>query len=263
METQNTNYNKGSEPAKPYDPSGNDRSGVSGRVFAGLIVILIGGLFLVREVGVNIPDWIFNWPMILIAIGVFIGVRHSFRGPAWFIMIALGTLFMVDDLVPDISLRNYIWPIALIAVGLIIIFRPKRSDRESRWRSRWEDKTTSNEPQSTDELLDSVNIFGGIKKNIISKNFRGGEVTTIFGGSELNLTQADVTGKIELEVTQIFGGIKLIVPPHWKIQSEELVSIFGGVDDKRPIQANPSYEDQKVLVLKGTNIFGGIDIKSY
>jgi hypothetical protein len=112
-------------------------------------------------------------------------------------------------------------------------------------------------------MLDSVNIFGGLKKNIISKDFQGGEIVTIFGGSELNLTQADVTGRITLEVTQIFGGIKLIVPPHWRIQSEELVSIFGGVDDKRPILANPTYDEHRVLVLRGTNIFGGIDIKSY
>jgi hypothetical protein len=73
-----------------------------------------------------------------------------------------------------------------------------------------------------------------------------------------------VNGKIVLELTQIFGGTKLIVPPHWKIQSEDLVAIFGGVEDKRAILSDPSVvSGSKVLVLRGTCIFGGIDIKSF
>jgi hypothetical protein len=86
---------------------------------------------------------------------------------------------------------------------------------------------------------------------------------TIFGGTELNFGQADMNNRIVLDITQIFGGAKLIVPPHWRIHSEEIVSIFGSVEDKRPIVANPTYDENKVLILKGTNIFGGIDIKSY
>jgi hypothetical protein len=107
-------------------------------------------------------------------------------------------------------------------------------------------------------------VFGGVKKNIISKNFRGGETVTIFGGTEINLTQADVNGGVVLDLTQIFGGTKLIVPPHWRIQSKDMVAIFGGVDDKRPLLSNASTEEtNKVLILKGTCIFGGIDIRSY
>jgi hypothetical protein len=258
METENTtSYNKNAEQPEHFRGPGR-----SGRIFGGLIVVAVGTLLLARQTGLNIPYWVLSWEMLLIAMGVFVGVKHNFRGPVWFILIAVGSVFLLDDVMPGLVIKDFVWPIVIIGVGLLIMIRPNRHRHDRPWR-RWDDKNYSNEPQSKDELLDSVNIFGGLKKNIISKNFRGGEITTIFGGSELNLTQADVTERIELEVTQIFGGIKLIVPPHWKIQSEELVSIFGGVDDKRPIQSNPSYDDQKVLVLKGTNIFGGIDIKSY
>ena len=103
----------------------------------------------------------------------------------------------------------------------------------------------------------------GIKKNIFSKTFRGGDIVTIFGGTELNLTQADVPHRIVLDITQIFGGAKIIIPPHWKIHSEDVVSIFGSVEDKRPILPDVNYDPTKLLILKGTNIFGGIDIKSY
>ena len=101
-----------------------------------------------------------------------------------------------------------------------------------------------------------------MKKNIISKNFRGGESVTVFGGTEINLTQADISGAVGLEITQIFGGTKLIVPANWTVQSKELVAILGGIDDKRPPVPNAG-APEKVLILKGTCLLGGIEIRSY
>ena len=96
---------------------------------------------------------------------------------------------------------------------------------------------------------------------ILSKNFKGGDIVNIFGGSEIDLTQADMTTPAILEVTAIFGGATLIVPSNWAIKSEA-VTIFGGIGDKRKIV--PTTESPtKTLVLKGTMIFGGMEIKSY
>ena len=92
-----------------------------------------------------------------------------------------------------------------------------------------------------------------------SKNLRGGEIVAVFGGAEVNLTQADFYNRIEIEVVQIFGGTKLVVPANWEVRSEA-VALFGGIEDKRmPMAPSPD----KVLVLKGTTIFGGIEIKSF
>lgn len=95
----------------------------------------------------------------------------------------------------------------------------------------------------------------------MNKNFKGGEATSVFGGTELNLMQADINGHVVFELTQIFGGAKLILPAHWEIKSE-IVNIFGGVEDKRPVQSVTN-DPNKVIVLKGTSIFGGIEIRSY
>ena len=83
----------------------------------------------------------------------------------------------------------------------------------------------------------------------------------VFGGTELNLTQADIQGSAVLELTTIFGGTKLIVPSNWSVKSEA-VTIFGGIEDKRQI-AQVIEHPEKKLILKGTVIFGGIDIKSF
>ena len=107
----------------------------------------------------------------------------------------------------------------------------------------------------------SIFIFGGTKKNVLSKDFKGGDVVNVFGGTELNLTQADIKGTAVLELTTIFGGTKLIVPSNWSIKSEA-VTIFGGIEDKRQLPATQE-APEKLLLLRGTVLFGGIDIKSF
>jgi hypothetical protein len=80
------------------------------------------------------------------------------------------------------------------------------------------------------------------------------------GGTEIDLTQADFTGVIKLDVTQIMGGTKIIVPAHWEVRSE-VTAMFAGFEDKRqqPVVINPD----KVLILQGTSIFGGIELRNY
>jgi hypothetical protein len=58
----------------------------------------------------------------------------------------------------------------------------------------------------------------------------------------------------------VFGGTKLIVPPHWDVKTE-LVTIFGGIEDKRHIASK--IDSSKVLIIQGTTVFGGIEINSY
>ncbi len=245
-----TRYGREPEKIKTNNP-------LSGRVWAGLVLILFGSLLLAHEMGVYFPRWVFSWEMILIAFGIFTGARHSFRSWGWLIPIVIGGAFLLDDIFYDFELRHFIWPALIITIGLVMIFRPRRSGGRM-WDSIPGGPIST--ATSEDDTLDVVSIFGGTKKNVISKNFRGGEVVSFFGGTELNLTQADITGVAILDLTQVFGGTKLIVPSNWKIQSE-VVTIFGGLDDKRNISM-PA-DSNKVLVLKGTCVFGGIDIKSF
>ena len=233
----------------------------SGRVIGGLIVVAVGLVFFADRAGADVPRWLISFETFLIALGLYLGFRHSFKGFGWIIPIAIGAILLVDDIYPYMDLRDYLWPLIIIGAGLVIIFKPGKRHNDQYWR-KWDTEQASS--SLADDYLDSTVIFGGVKKNIISKNFRGGEAVTVFGGTEINLNQADVAGKIVLDLTQVFGGTKLIVPPHWKIQSEDVVAIFGSVEDKRAILSDPSsVSETKVLVLKGTSIFGGIDIKSF
>jgi predicted membrane protein len=236
----------------------------------GLLLLLAGGFLLAREFGLALPDWLFTWPMILIIVGLFIGLKHGFRNPAWLILLFIGSVFLTDQMLPGINLRPFILPVILIGLGLAFMLRPRRhawhqchNSRSNAMRHLRTDNNVEEEAYVADrsDFIDTTSVFGGIKKIVLSKNFQGGEITNIMGGSEINLSQADFKGRICIDTTNVFGGTKLIIPPHWDVQSE-VVAIFGGIDDKRQLNGTPLDPD-KVIVIDGTCLFGGIEIRSY
>lgn len=245
-------------PAQPDRGFSNPQN--SGRAFAGVIVLTIGSILLARQAGADIPGWVLSIGTLLITIGLYMGFRQRFRNWVWMIPTGIGVLFLADRLIEGFSIGAFIWPIIIITVGLVLIFRPKKSSNP--WKN-WQNAGDEgkNVFSHDEDTIDATAIFGAVKKNIISKNFKGGEVTAIFGGAEIYLGQADINGRADLELTHVFGGAKIVVPSDWRVQTDEVVCIFGGLDDKRK---NLSAGDpNKVLVLHGTCIFGGIDIKSY
>ena len=241
---------------------------VRGRRWTGLFLLFIGAAALLRgTLAPLVPAWLFTWQMLLIVMGLFIGVRHNFKGGAGFMLILIGGIFLLTEYYPGFIDRRYVWPLAIMAVGAFLIFKPRHrrwdmQDKEEAAPIVHEDAAPYTEPTGSDEdYLDSTTVFGGIKKTLFTKNFQGGDIVNIMGGTEINLSQADINGRVILDVTQIFGGTKIIVPPHWDIKPE-MAAIFGGIDDKRTFH-NATIDRSKVLVLKGTSIFGGIEIKTF
>ncbi len=258
-----------------------------GKKVLGSAILLIGLALLAKQMGVDFPRWLISWPMLLIVIGIANGVKHQFRNNAWIILILIGSVFLAEKIMPELSVSQYTWPLILIGLGIFFIFGKgfKRGDckRNKRWENFGDYKTKPDEFAYTDytetpkneepatekneyhvageEYIDSVSVFGGTKKSILSKNFKGGDITNIMGGAELNFYHADIKGVVVLDVVQIFGGTKIIVPPSWEVVTE-MAAVFGGIDDKRSL--NQVLTDKsKVLVIKGTSIFGGIDIRNF
>jgi predicted membrane protein len=122
-------------------------------------------------------------------------------------------------------------------------------------------RSTSTSPTG-DDYLDCISVFGGVKKTILSKDFKGGEIVNIFGGAELDFTMADINGRVIVDITQIFGGTKIIVPSNWQVVSD-IAAVFAGIDDKRIRNTSAANSTEKILVLKGVSIFAGIDVRSY
>jgi predicted membrane protein len=240
----------------------------SGRIWGGAIIAIIGFAFLLNNIGLDIPDWIFSWSTLLMALGIFIGLRRNFRGVGWLILLLIGAYNTLDDIAGlDFDISKYALGIGLVIVGGFLIFRPKfpRQDK-ARFKDHFADQfNTGDAEKSTktldNDIIDTSAFFGGSHQTVYSKNFKGGDITAVFGGADINMTQADFSEVASLDVTAVFGGIKLIVPQNWAIKSN-VTALFGSVEDKRA-HLMPTGEIQKTLVLDGTAMFGGIEIKSF
>lgn len=266
----------------------------NGKIWFGALLFIIGATVLLQRTAVlTLPAWVISWPMLFIVIGLFNLIRSGFREGGWLMFMLLGGVFLAGKIAPSLNMRTYIWPVLFMIFGLWIIFKPRR-------KSRWGDcgglmsdgddepeivdqQAETVEPESTatasadstenreqkkgrtggafkEDYADFTSVFGGVEKNIFSKNFRGGDIVNIFGGTSLNLSQADIQGTAVLEMTQVFGGTSLVIPPDWEVKSE-MTAIFGGMEDKRDTRHEPNAE--KTLIIKGTSIFGGIELKNF
>lgn len=233
--------------------------------WGGVIIIAIGCLILLNNLDVNLPNWIFEWHTVLLAIGLIIGFKRNFQGLGWLILTVIGGVFTLEEIMNfNLNVSRLIWPALLIGLGAYLIFRPKCSTKAVAAADTPTDYAAlpASEPKKgSKDFLDSVNVFGGSHQKVFSKNFMGGEVVAVFGGCDVDLSQADFSHEIIIEVIAIFGGCKIIVPPTWEIQAE-VTAIFGGVDDKRTVIA-PQENGHKRIILKGLAMFGGVDIRSY
>jgi len=261
-----------------------------GKEIAGALLLVIGAILLLKQMDMLlIPGWIWDWPTWVIIWGLYSGARHNFRNPAWFILIFVGVAGMLNEAIPHMHIGNFIWPIAIIGVGMWIILRRNNNFDRKTWKKDWEQKwdwryhasvnpnppapdtnpgTSTDvppnippQPSYGDDHLDAVSVFGGVKKIILSKDFKGGEIVNIFGGAELDFTQADINGRVVIDITQIFGGTKIVVPSNWQVVSD-MAAVFASVDDKR-LRSTASPNSDKILILKGVSIFAGVDIRSY
>ncbi len=271
-----------------------------GSIAFGVIILGIGLVLLFRKFGLYIPDWVLTWPMILIAVGTYTLISQQFKSFFGSVVLFIGVYFLLKrefDL--DLGLDQFIWPVGLIALGIYLILHKKQENKVmEEARKNWEDSrknkaeaknsekieeaevvvedTNASKEESTkaadsgfvratgtafvDRINESV-IFSGVNRKLMTKNFQGGKATVIFGGLDLDLTQVDFTGVITLDLEVGFGGVKLIIPPHWDVRTE-VSNIAAGLEDKRMFREG-GVDTNKVLILKGTLLFSGLEIKSY
>mgnify|MGYP000601164527 CR=1 FL=1 len=270
-----------------------------GSITFGVIILGIGLVLLFRKFGLYIPDWVLTWPMILIAVGTYTLISQQFKSFFGSVVLFIGVYFLLKrefDL--DLGIEQFIWPVGLIALGIYLITYKKREYKAidealKNWETSRkykkdaadaekvesaevvEDDATSQEESAKapdsgfvratgTAFLDRINervIFSGVNRKLMTKDFQGGKATVIFGGLDLDLTQVDFTGVVTLDLEVGFGGVKLIVPPHWDVRTE-MSNIAAGLEDKRMFREG-GVDTNKVLILKGTLLFSGLEIKSF
>lgn len=58
------------------------------KLLLGGILIIVGTVLLLKQLGYFLPDWLISWPMLLILIGVWIGAMQQFkRDLGWLVVV--------------------------------------------------------------------------------------------------------------------------------------------------------------------------------
>ena len=242
---------------QPTDNLHSPRWQSSPRLLPALIIIAVGVLFLLGNLNVlDARYWMRYWPAILIAVGLvkLVDSTHSGGRVAGAVLMGVGALVLVKTLgLYDLSMHD-LWPLFLIGAGLLMLW--------NRAFTPWH--RTPESPGGNATSPDTVNeyaIFGGAERRISSADFRGGTISTIFGGCELDLRRAGMVGdSAVVEIAVIFGGVQIKIPENW-IAEVQIVAIFGGVDNKTATP-DPQAPGMKRLFIKGAVIFGGVEVKN-
>lgn len=219
-----------------------------------LILIAIGGIFLLKNfMYISVGKVII--PLIAIAIGVYLIMRNRNQT---FPPIPPPT----TPETPEPSPNDFDWD-KRVHTPSIEAEQASPSAHQEKAQNPYGQQHTAyqggfSNPGENYIKIDS--IFGNAKKNIFSKNFLGGTLTNVFGSTEINLLQADLKQPVALDVFQLFGSTKIIVPPHWVIATS--VSTILGENDDRRIILTHAVDQNKCLYITGTSILGNITIKN-
>jgi predicted membrane protein len=222
------------------------------RLIMGLGIILIGVVFLLGNLDlIEAHDYLRYWPAILIVIGIAYLVQcQRGSGRIWGIVLTfIGSGMLLDRLYfISFSIWSY-WPLILVFIGIMMIIRA----------SSHPTNIHSSPVESSDahSYIKAVAIMGGFKRMNNSQDFRGGELTAIMGGFELDLREASIKEEAVLDIFAMMGGMTMRIPEDWLVIFD-VTPFMGGYDDK----TRPPKESTKRLVIKGTTIMGGIEIKN-
>jgi Domain of unknown function (DUF5668)/Cell wall-active antibiotics response 4TMS YvqF len=226
----------------------------SQRVVIGAFIIVIGLLALIDKMNIFESIHFFQfWPTIFIAVGI-LKILHSKARSSIFIgggLIFFGVVMTLKHLgFLHINLWDW-WPVILIAVGGFIIFKDRGVNSAS--STFLSDELVSDD----DSTLDISVVMGGNKTVSNSQNFKGGDITAIMGGVELDLRGASIQSDAVLNLWATWGGIVIKIPEDWSVVNRG-AAIMGGIEDKSFSNSTAN----KRLIITGMAIMGGVEIKN-
>lgn len=232
----------------------------SGRFWLAIILIAVGLVFLTGQLGILTPlgisvGWLFGlmWPLILVGVGINLLYKRNLVGGM--ILLLIGAVFFISN-ATSWNFWSSLWPLLIIAVGLIILLRPKEEERKEEISKGKKEKREA-KPYSSEDSIDELVVFSGKEKSIRSQNFAGGKITSIFGGTTIDLRKSKIKKEgAMLDTVSIFGGVKIIVPENMRVESSG-TPILGSWENK---YKSPAPKGAPLLKITGSAIFGAVEV---
>jgi predicted membrane protein len=223
---------------------------ITPQLLFGLGVIAVGVLFTLDNLHViHAEDYLQYWPLFLIAIGLLklYQTRDGRSGTLGGLIFTVAGVWLLLEETAVIRVSFWdMWPLLLVLFGIHLVWqgatgrRPGRPDADS------------------NATVSALAILGGVVRGNNSRQFRGGSLTAVMGGCDIDLRQAAIDGEAVLDVSVMWGGIEIKVPEDWTVVSH-VVPLMAGFEDKtRPPQGATTHR----LIIRGFAIMAGIEVKN-
>lgn len=226
-------------------------------IWAGVLVVL-GLYFLLKNFGLisfRLPTYLISWRIIPFIIGINALTKQKyFEG---IFAIGLSIFFFAPDFISKEAYQTYskLWPLLLVVAGGAIVYK--------RLRPTYPDATFKNKQDvNTRDKINETYIMSGGNKKITSSQFSGGRILCVMGGSQMDLTNANLNAPALIDIFVLMGGVELRIPKEWNVQVDVL-PIMGGVEDKITTYPDHVVNPAQRLVISGNIVMGGLEIKRY
>lgn len=221
--------------------------------------MILGVVFLLTNLGILSAGFVGTyWPVLLVAFGLILGITAGHFGKRiWGGFVALFGLGLLARNLGYIQTPfwHLFWPLILIFLGVSMLVH-------ALGRHPYRQGSAGIPPSSTGSpnVLNEVNVFGGVQRRIDSQEFEGGQVVSVFGGADIDLRAAGTKkDEIYIELNSVFGGVDLRVPDTWDVTVQG-AGIFGGYEDKTMPRRTPESGKRPHLIITGNAVFGGVTV---
>jgi len=225
------------------------RRPAASQLLMGLLIIVVGLLFTLDNLGIaRASDYLRYWPAGLIAVGLvkLWDSREGHGGGFGGFVITLIGLWLLIEATVDIRFSfSDMWPLLLVFVGSYLVWRGLTGQRRL---------------AAADDhaVVSAMAILSGVNRGNNSRAFRGGDLTAIMGGCDIDLRQAAINGDAVIDVFAVWGGIEIRVPEDWSV-TFHVTPLMGGVEDKtRPPLGSAVHR----LTVRGVVMMGSVEVKN-
>ena len=210
-------------------------------VAAGLVLLTAGTIFWLDRIGRLVArDYLEWWPLALILVGLAHLPRRQWGAAA--VWLVLGFFFLA----PAIGWGSWsfwrilgMWPLLISVAGVTLLVQALKPQLPNNFHA--------------------LAVMGGNVRALGAQEFVSGDVVAVMGGCEVDLANARLRqGEAVLDVLAFWGGVEVRVPAGWQVENR-LAVILGGVDDTT---VAPADRDAPRLILRGSVIMGGIEVKN-
>jgi len=220
------------------------------RLVLGLAIVAAGVIFTLDNLNIlDADDVLEYWSVVLVVLGVVHLVQtQSWGGYVWSLLLIVAGFWILGENLGFLHVS--VWelsPLLLVMLGGSIA-----------WRAFSMPKLPAGVAANPDAFIRATAVMGGIARASDSTEFRGADLVALMGGCEIDLRRAVIAGDAAvIEVLVVMGGIELKIPEDWVVDVTAL-PVMGGVSVPSRI---PRSETPQRLVLRGTVIMGGVEIK--